>query len=121
VPSPLDPRNADSLTLLPPLGCLQHEANLRNHLKAAGMDSTRDLEDICKDSKVRDMVFKELLESGKKGGLKGPETLQAIILDEGPWTSDNGCLTAAQKLNRHAVKKKYESEIKVRPRGGLVQ
>jgi len=103
---------ADSDANRPIAIVLPHEANLRNYIKAAGMDSTRELEDICKDSKVRDMVFKELQESGKRGGLKGPETLQAIILDEGPWTSDNGCLTAAQKLNRHAVTKKYDSEIK---------
>ncbi len=77
------------------------------------MDSEADLEDLCKDKKVRDIVFKQLLESGKRGGLKGAEVLQAIVLDHEPWTSDNGMLTAAQKLNRNAVLKKYDTQIKV--------
>ncbi len=91
----------------------QHEGNLRNHLKAAGLDSEAPLHDLVKQDKVRDIVFKELLESGKRGGLKGVEILQGVVLDDGPWTSENGCLTAAQKLNRHFVLKKYSKEIKV--------
>jgi long-chain acyl-CoA synthetase len=40
------------------------------------------------------------------------EALAAVVLVEEPWTPENGCLTAANKLNRQAVQKRCTSHIK---------
>jgi hypothetical protein len=43
-------------------------------------------------------VLKEVNGVGKKNGLKGPEVLGGMILDEEEWTPENGMTTAAQKV-----------------------
>jgi long-chain acyl-CoA synthetase len=91
----------------------QHEGNLRNHLKSANIPADGDLEELCKDAKVKDYIKKQLLLTAQKGGLKGPELLQAVILDSEPWTPDNSKVTATNKTNRSALVKIFDKQIKV--------
>lgn len=91
----------------------QHEGNLRNHLKSANIPSEGELEDLCKDAKVKDYIKKQLLSTAQKGGLKGPELLQDVILDSEPWTPDNNKVTATNKTNRTALVKMFDKQIKV--------
>jgi len=74
-------------------------------LKALG--NGRSLEELCNDDKVANQVLKQLNDVGRKGGLKGQEALTLCILvpEELP-------MTAAQKLERGKVTKKYADVIK---------
>lgn len=96
-----------------PLIPLQHEGNLRNHLKSASIGSEAQLEDLCKDPKVKDYIKKQLLLTGQKGGLRGPELLQDVILDPEAWVPDNNKVTATNKTNRTALVKIFDKQIKV--------
>ncbi|KAJ9091805.1 hypothetical protein QFC20_007535 [Naganishia adeliensis] len=89
-----------------------HEGNLRNHLKSANIGSEAQLEDLCKDPKVKDYIKKQLLVTGQKGGLKGPELLQDVIVDSEAWVPDNNKVTATNKTNRTALVKIFDKQIK---------
>ena len=45
------------------------------------------------------------------GGLSHLENLVAVTFLTDPWTPDNGCLTAANKLQRRAVITMFEKEF----------
>jgi len=62
-----------------------------------------DFEKILASKDVHDAVLKDLQKEGVKGGLSRLEKLQAVCLLSDPWTTDNGCLTAANKLERRKV------------------
>lgn len=51
--------------------------------------------------------------TGQKGGLKGPELLQDVILDSEAWVPDNNKVTATNKTNRTALVKIFDKQIKV--------
>lgn len=62
-------------------------------------------------NRLKEMIWKLMQETGLKCGLKLVEIpLQIeIVLDE--WTPDNEMLTAAMKLKRNAIKKRYHNVI----------
>jgi len=62
---------------------------------------------------VQDFVLKECNAVGKKNGFKPMEILEAVILTADEWTPESGLVTAAQKVQRSKVAKKFEKEIKV--------
>lgn len=54
----------------------------------------------------------------KKGGLSYLEKLKAVTIVDEPWTPDNGCLTAANKLQRKTVIATHDAEFQeVRKKG----
>lgn len=63
-----------------------------------------------KDSKeLYDVIMKEMEGEHKHAGLGRNEKLIAIaFIADDPWTPENGCLTAANKLQRRAVVEKHE-------------
>ena len=64
--------------------------------------------DTLKDSKeLYDAVMTEMQQEHKKGGLSHIEKLVSIAFLTDPWTPENGCLTAANKLQRRAVVEKH--------------
>jgi long-chain acyl-CoA synthetase len=66
--------------------------------------------DKVKDSKeLYDAVMQEMEQEQKKAGLSHIEKLIAIAFVTDPWTPENGCLTAANKLQRRAVVEKHEA------------
>ena len=71
------------------------------------------LADLCQDKRVVEMVLKECNAVGKKNGFKSMELLQGVILTPDEWTPESGLVTAAQKIQRSKVAKKFEVEIKV--------
>ncbi|KAL8278789.1 hypothetical protein RQP46_008858 [Phenoliferia psychrophenolica] len=87
-----------------------HEGNLKS-LASLAPESHGDLALLCKNQAVRDAVLKELNLVGKKAGLKPLETMQTVVLTPEEWTPQNGLMTAAQKLQRKAIEKKYKPEI----------
>ncbi|EGN92303.1 hypothetical protein SERLA73DRAFT_99477 [Serpula lacrymans var. lacrymans S7.3] len=93
---------------------IPHESNLRHALeaKSVAVDSSAHLPDLCNDKTVKELVLKECNAVGKKNGFKPMEILQAIILTSEEWTPENGLTTAAQKIQRSKIAKKFENEIK---------
>eukprot|EP01120_Amphizonella_sp_Union-15-10_P015924 TRINITY_DN8281_c0_g1_i1.p1 TRINITY_DN8281_c0_g1~~TRINITY_DN8281_c0_g1_i1.p1 ORF type:complete len:703 (-),score=113.98 TRINITY_DN8281_c0_g1_i1:13-2121(-) len=74
--------------------------------------STTNFDNFCKDKRVVQFMLKELIESGKKGGLKRIEMLRNVRISPYDWTPENHMLTTAMKLNRNEVYYKWRSEIK---------
>ena len=80
----------------PAMVVVAHPTNLPAFAKKNGLGDGEDLAELCKDGKVVEAALKELNAVGKKQGLKGMETLEAIVLTEEEWTPESGFLTAAQ-------------------------
>ncbi|KAJ7574878.1 hypothetical protein C8J56DRAFT_1017249 [Mycena floridula] len=88
---------------------IPHESNLRH-----GLDSSlagEDLETLCKNPKVVELVLKACNGVGKKNGFKPQEQLQNIVLTPTEWTPESGLVTAAQKIQRNKIAKHYKKEI----------
>lgn len=85
------------------------EDTLRSALSQNGLGNLKDqeLEDLCKNKDVVQLVLKELNQVGKGAGFVPMEQLQSVVLvpEELP-------LTAAQKVQRKEVESKYGDEIK---------
>ncbi|KAJ7060732.1 long-chain-fatty-acid-CoA-ligase [Mycena amicta] len=91
-----------------------HEANLRAALRlrtrnANNIDASRGLTELCADSRVSTIVLNECNSLGKKNRFKAP--LTAVILTAEEWTPETGLVTAAQKIQRTAIAKRFEKEI----------
>lgn len=70
---------------------------------------TGDLETIIQTKDFYDAVMKEMESEHKKAGLGRNEKLIAVaFITNDPWTPENGCLTAANKLQRRAVVAKHD-------------
>jgi long-chain acyl-CoA synthetase len=94
---------------------IPHEAHLRDALANSGSDpSSKSLEELCHEKSVSDLILKECNALGKKNAFKPMELLQAVILTGEEWTPENGLVTAAQKIQRSKIAKKFEKEITVR-------
>lgn len=94
---------------------IPNEVHLRHVLEAKGIksdDSTLDV--LCHDPTVQDVVLKECNATGKKGGFKPQELLQAVVLTPDEWTPESGLVTAAQKIQRSKIAKTFKEEINVR-------
>ncbi|KAH7913625.1 hypothetical protein BJ138DRAFT_583490 [Hygrophoropsis aurantiaca] len=91
-----------------------HESNLRHALTEKGIqvDASAQLADLCKEPAVIEFATKELNAVGKKNGFKPMEILQAVIIGPDEWTPESGFVTAAQKVQRSKIAKKFEEEIK---------
>jgi long-chain acyl-CoA synthetase len=83
-------------------------------MKQNGKSFDGSLEQMAEDEDVHAFIKKELISTAQKGGLKGPEIIQDIVVIGELFTPENGMLTAANKLNRSVIVKKYDKEIKVR-------
>lgn len=85
------------------------EDNLRSELEQQGHKdlASQDLSHICHDKVAQKIVLKDLNSVGKQTDFSSMELLQCIVLvpEELP-------LTAAQKVQRKEVEKKYNDEIK---------
>ncbi|KAJ7607755.1 long-chain-fatty-acid-CoA-ligase [Roridomyces roridus] len=92
---------------------IPHEAHLRAGLKSeSGIDANAPLHTLCEDKRVAAMVLKECNAVGKKNGFKAEQVLTEVILTPDEWTPESGLVTAAQKIQRTVIAKKFESEIK---------
>ncbi len=57
-------------------------------------------------------VSEDFIRIAKDAKFKGAENLNSFKFVNDEWTADNDMLTAAQKLNRNAIVKKYKEDIK---------
>ena len=74
-------------------------------------DHPHSLEDLCLNSKVIDTILQSLRNLGKSAGLINAELVGGLALTHDEWTVDNNCLTAAQKLKRAEIVKKYKVQL----------
>ncbi|KAG2145440.1 uncharacterized protein EDB93DRAFT_1241111 [Suillus bovinus] len=93
---------------------IPHEVNLRQALEAKSIpaDASAPLSDLCTNKVVQDLMLKECNGIGKKNSFKPMEILEAVVLTAEEWTPESGLVTAAQKVQRSKVAKKFEKEIK---------
>merc|ERR1712232_1076126 len=64
-------------------------------------------------------VLADLHLEHKKAGLSHLEKLVAVAFLTEPWTPENGCLTAANKLQRREVIRKFEKEFNAVKKKGI--
>jgi len=65
-----------------------------------------------KESKgLMDAVMNDMVTEWKKAGLSSLEKLVGVSFLTTPWTPENGCLTAANKLQRRCVISMFEKEF----------
>jgi long-chain acyl-CoA synthetase len=77
-----------------------------------------DFETIKKSKKLYNAVMADLLAEHSKSDLSHLEKLVAVSLLTEPWTPENGCLTAANKLQRREVVLKFSKEFNdLKPKG----
>ncbi|KAI0025560.1 long-chain-fatty-acid-CoA ligase 1 [Xylariomycetidae sp. FL0641] len=69
------------------------------------------LEELVHNKKVNGAVLRELQKAGRAGGLSGIEIIEGVALSDEEWTPQNGLVTAAQKLNRKGILKKYQTQV----------
>ena len=73
---------------------------------------TEDIEELKDAPELHKAVLEAMkAEHGKSGELSHLEKLVAVSLLTDPWTPENGCLTAANKLQRRMVVQKHEKEF----------
>lgn len=70
-----------------------------------------DIETLKKSDKLIKAILEDMQKEHAKSDLSHLEQLVGVSLLTSPWTPDNGCLTAANKLQRRAVIQKFEKEF----------
>ena len=75
-----------------------------------GSDSST-LEQVCSDPKIIEDLLKSLTKHGLNSGLEKFEIPKQIILLPEQWTPDSGMVTAAMKLKRKEIEKRYANQI----------
>ncbi|KAI8146982.1 hypothetical protein BJV82DRAFT_597309 [Fennellomyces sp. T-0311] len=101
---------ADSLRPRPVALVVPVEPATRKLAGELGVQS-KDWEDICNDASVKKAVLGAIQSQGKEAGLKPAEMLIDIYLCHEEWTIESGLLTAAQKLKRQDIVKKFKQQL----------
>lgn len=70
-----------------------------------------DFHSIKNNPKLYEAILEDMKREHKKGDLSHLEKLVAVTLLTDPWTPENGCLTAANKLQRRAVISQFDKEF----------
>jgi len=70
-----------------------------------------DFEAIKKSEKLMKAVLADMKAQAKATGLTAIEVLNGVAFMPEPWTPENGCLTAANKLQRRVILSSYEKEF----------
>jgi len=78
-----------------------------------------DFEAVKNSDELQNAVLQSMATEGKKGGLSRLEKLQAVTFLGTPWTPENGCLTAANKLQRRVVVEMFEKEFEEVKKKGI--
>jgi len=78
-----------------------------------------DYKTIKNSKELNDHVLADMKNEAAKGGLSHLEKLVAICFLTEPWTPENGCLTAANKLQRRVVIETFEKEFEETRKKGI--
>lgn len=77
--------------------------------KAHGVQG--DFETVLRSKELYDAIMDSMKKEHAKSDLSHLEKLVAVSLLNSPWTPENGCLTAANKLQRRAVVQQFSKEF----------
>jgi len=72
---------------------------------------SNDFETVKKSDKLHAAILEDMKNEHAKSDLSHLEKLVGVSLLTLPWTPENGCLTAANKLQRRAVIQQFEKEF----------
>lgn len=78
-----------------------------------------DFETIKASKELNDAVLADMAKEAAKGRLSRLEKLVAVALLTDPWTPENGCLTAANKLQRRVVTEIFQKEFEEVKKKGI--
>ena len=78
-----------------------------------------DVDTVLKSKELYDAVMESMQVEHKKSDLSHLEKLVGLALLASPWTPENGCLTAANKLQRRAVVQQFEKEFATVKKKGI--
>ncbi|KAJ6790305.1 hypothetical protein PWT90_08956 [Aphanocladium album] len=87
---------------------MANHAVLVSKAKELGVDEHH----MHSDPKVNSLVLKDLQATGRRSGLSPMEIVAAVVITEEEWLPPTGLVTATQKLNRKAIRERYDKEIK---------
>lgn len=79
--------------------------------KANDIPIPTNLMELRNDPKVEELVLKDVLAAGKRGGLAGIEMLAGIVIVQEEWTPQTGFVTSAMKLQRRSIANHYKNDI----------
>ncbi|RYC77794.1 hypothetical protein BFJ63_vAg19332 [Fusarium oxysporum f. sp. narcissi] len=82
-------------------------------LATKAKDISVDEHSMHSDSRVRNVVLKELQMTGRRAGLAEMEIVSGVIVTDEEWTPTSGPVTSTQKLNRRCIRMRFEKEINV--------
>ncbi len=80
---------------------------------------TGDFESIKKLPELYQAIMVDMENEFKKSKLSHLEKLIAVAVLTEPWTTENGCLTAANKLQRNAIIQTFERDFVVAKKKGI--
>lgn len=101
-----------------PIALLQlSEPNAMAWAKANNVSG--DFEKVKDTKELYDAVMDDMKKEHAKAGLSHLEKLVAICFLTEPWTPENGCLTAANKLQRRAVIEQFSKEFEATKKKGI--
>ncbi|KAI8064419.1 hypothetical protein BC940DRAFT_306204 [Gongronella butleri] len=101
---------ADSLVGKPVALAVPLEPAVRKWADENGVEE-KDWERLCQTPKVRKAVLAALTEQGKLANLKPAEFLFDVYLCHEEWTTESGLMTAAQKIKRQDINKKFKEDL----------
>ena len=78
-----------------------------------------DFESLKKSEEVYEAVLADMRAEHKKAGLSHIEKIVALAFMPEPWTPENGCLTAANKLQRRVVIDMFERDFEETRKKGI--
>jgi long-chain acyl-CoA synthetase len=78
-----------------------------------------DFETVKKSKELYDAVMKSFKAEHAKSDLSHIEKITAVSILTSPWTPENGCLTAANKLQRREVIDQFSSEFETVKKAGI--
>ncbi|TVY12925.1 Acyl-CoA synthetase FUM16 [Lachnellula arida] len=79
--------------------------------KANDIPIPTNLMELRNDPKVEELVLKDVLAAGKRGGLAGIEMLAGVVIVQEEWTPQTGFVTSAMKLQRRSIANHYKKDI----------
>ncbi|KAF4979992.1 hypothetical protein FZEAL_3919 [Fusarium zealandicum] len=100
-----DPEYSRPIAVIMPNEKVVHEK-----AKELGIDEAN-LHTMHTNRKIVSYVLKDLQSAAKRAGLSSIEVVSAVLITDEEWTSDNGLLTATQKLNRRKIKEHFKKDI----------
>ncbi|CDH58263.1 long-chain-fatty-acid--ligase [Lichtheimia corymbifera JMRC:FSU:9682] len=100
-----DPLRPRAVALVVPV-----ENTVRDLAKEHGLDKA-EWEDICSSKDIRQAVLKAMTKQGKEANLKAAELLFDVYLCPEEWTIESGLLTAAQKIKRQDINRRYKDQL----------